>query len=477
MNLFNPQRIHIFLRQSRTFPLCRCGQETNIQRDKGIFTTKSMTVINKGHHIRSFQTHSSLDGPKKEGHIIDVPKVDHTAFCKIRTLEVNKTIFNMKKEATSLDKVVHWILKKNIKVPDVSLNTSQKVFRSPTNTFYKLNADNSQLRAGFFTPDDDDQVSKNIDKLKKAFSIQNDDNEFLKELFARTDDKHYKVKVNIVGHFLAQGLKAPRLASEVFNRAKTLFADAKGTFTQDEVKIIEMFMKKEAKSHPRPFVELSNRLGRSYKSVREYYLNTLKHKGKLKGGRFSLEENKKILETILSNNINALDSYVIDKGILENLSEVLQRKPRNISTHWICELQPILTRYEANVLDVDFRHVLINYCVDNGIIYNQDADWSSIIQEPMFKGTTKPYLAKMYANVKVCARQCNPKLTRLELTSETLQKYLNTHARTQSSREGRQEIDDLISFYNEFATKQREETKIYEKKIHRLLKQKTIDLI
>ena len=190
-----------------------------------------------------------------------------------------------------------------------------------------------------------------------------------------------------------------------------------------------------------------------------------------------MEENKKILETILSNNINALNSYVIDKGILENLSEVLQRKPRNISTHWICELQPILTRYEANVLDVDFRHILITYCVDNGIIYNQDADWSSIIQEPMFKGTTKPYLAKIYANVKVCAQQCNPKLTRVELTSETLQKYLNTHARTQSSREGRQEIDDLISFYNELATKQREETKIYEKKIHRLLEQKTIDLI
>ena len=190
-----------------------------------------------------------------------------------------------------------------------------------------------------------------------------------------------------------------------------------------------------------------------------------------------MEENKKILETILSNNINALDSYVIDKGTLENLSEVLQRKPRNILTHWICELQPILTRYEANVLDVDFRRILINYCVDNGIIYNQDADWSSIIQEQVFKGTTKPFLAKTYANLKVCARQCNPELKKIQLTSETLKKYLSAHARTQSSRKGRQEIDDLISFYNELTAKQREETKIYEKKIHRLLQQKTIDLI
>ena len=390
-------------------------------------------------NTRSFQTCLSCQAPKKER-----KDADDLVFVKIRTLELNKMIFKMKEDNTALDKVVNWILRKNIRVPVTSLNSSQKFPVSDTGRFKTLREDNPQLKAGFFTPEEDEQVFNNLLKVKEAFSVQNDD-PFMKELFTKVDDERSRGKVNIVGHFLAQGLRNPRLGSEVFNRAKTLFVDVKGSFTDEEEDIVEKFMIEEAGDYSHPYTELASRLGRSSNVVREFYLEYLMHKEKTTDGRFSMSENMIILEAIFNHNKNGANLSKVDNEILEKLSEVLKRKPRSIQKHWSCALQPILTRYEAGVLDVDFRHVLINYCVEKKIVYSQDADWSLISKEPMFKGTTPGYLSTVYRSLKLSTKQNNKKLTKAQLTSEALQNFLNNHGK---SRRIRQDVDELLSFYH-----------------------------
>ena len=390
-------------------------------------------------NTRSFQTCPSFQAPKKER-----KDADDLVFVKIRTLELNKMIFKMKEDNTALDKVVNWILRKNIRVPVTSLNSSQKFPVSDTGRFKTLREDNPQLKAGFFTPEEDEQVFNNLLKVKEAFSVQNDD-PFMKELFTKVDDERSRGKVNIVGHFLAQGLRNPRLGSEVFNRAKTLFVDVKGSFTDEEEDIVEKFMIEEAGDYSHPYTELASRLGRSSNVVREFYLEYLMHKEKTTDGRFSMSENMIILEAIFNHNKNGANLSKVDNEILEKLSEVLKRKPRSIQKHWSCALQPILTRYEAGVLDVDFRHVLINYCVEKKIVYSQDADWSLISKEPMFKGTTPGYLSTVYRSLKLSTKQNNKKLTKAQLTSEALQNFLNNHGK---SRRIRQDVDELLSFYH-----------------------------
>ena len=78
--------------------------------------------------------------------------------------------------------------------------------------------------------------------------------------------------------------------------------------------------------------------------------------------------------------------------VWKQLGDDLNRRPCNIYYHWKLYIHPTLVRYESGVLDVDFKEPLINYLVDNNIVYAQEADWDEIVKNPMFYGTTSFYL-------------------------------------------------------------------------------------
>ena len=45
-----------------------------------------------------------------------------------------------------------------------------------------------------------------------------------------------------------------------------------------------------------------------------------------------------------------------------------------------------LIRQFAGVLDVDFKPILIDYMVENGLKFAQDVDWKALIKLPEFRG-------------------------------------------------------------------------------------------
>ena len=45
-----------------------------------------------------------------------------------------------------------------------------------------------------------------------------------------------------------------------------------------------------------------------------------------------------------------------------------------------------LIRQFAGVLDVDFKPILIDYMVENGLKFAQDVDWKALTKLPQFRG-------------------------------------------------------------------------------------------
>ena len=86
--------------------------------------------------------------------------------------------------------------------------------------------------------------------------------------------------------------------------------------------------------------------------------------------------------------------------IWAQLANDLNRIDVRVFYHWLFVLQPFLRRYEAGVLDVDFRIPLLEYCIKNDIKYPQNANWVEISKEPEFAGTTPSYLSKIYLNIR-----------------------------------------------------------------------------
>jgi len=102
-------------------------------------------------------------------------------------------------------------------------------------------------------------------------------------------------------------------------------------------------------------------------------------------------------------------------------------------------------RYEAGVLDVDFKETLINYMVDNNIMFGQEANWDEIVNNPLFHGTIPTYLCRTYGVVKANAIRKYPNISKNEVTSVVMQKYLQE--RKIQKPLNRTDVDDLISSY------------------------------
>ena len=102
-------------------------------------------------------------------------------------------------------------------------------------------------------------------------------------------------------------------------------------------------------------------------------------------------------------------------------------------------------RYEAGVLDVDFKETLINYMVDNNIMFAQEANWDEIANNPLFHGTTPSYLRRTYNIVQQSAGNKYPNIPKSEMTSVIMHKYLQE--RKIQKPWNRKDVDDLISSY------------------------------
>ena len=117
----------------------------------------------------------------------------------------------------------------------------------------------------------------------------------------------------------------------------------------------------------------------------------------------------------------------ITSEIWVQLANSLNRPYVLVFDHWSVRLQPILRRYEAGVLDMDFRIPLIEYCIINAIKYPQNANWGEISKEPEFVGTTPYYLSKIYSCIRTDAKNSIYKgRADHEVTTKEMLEYLKT---------------------------------------------------
>ena len=117
----------------------------------------------------------------------------------------------------------------------------------------------------------------------------------------------------------------------------------------------------------------------------------------------------------------------ITSEVWVQLANSLNRPYVLVFDHWSHRLQPILRRYEAGVLDMDFRIPLLEYCIINDIKYTQNANWVKISEEPEFVGTTPDYLSKIYRSIRNEAKRSIYKgRADHEVTTKALLEYQKT---------------------------------------------------
>jgi hypothetical protein len=240
----------------------------------------------------------------------------------------------------------------------------------------------------------------------------------VEELFKNTSkDKDLGKKRNIIGYFLSQGLTNIRLATEVYQRARTVRCAKKGDFTKKEDEAILQFVEKEGEQWTR----LAIMLGRAnYQTVSARYEMLIND---WKNGDFTAMEDELILREVFAVDSDILVDGKITQDDWNKIAEKLQRRPNNVRGRWRFQLEPILQRYQAGTLHKDVKDVMINHLLENNMNYGQEVDWKELAKLSKFAGTTSSYLSKMYSLLRQHTGQKYPELSEVQLNTEAIRRY------------------------------------------------------
>ena len=240
----------------------------------------------------------------------------------------------------------------------------------------------TEMKIGKFNPKDDETIKINMESLLKGVKLSKHEDEVLNQILSLSvEDDHLK-KLNVIGLWLSQGLEDIRLPCDVAHRARRLYTSSRNKeFTEEEDEMIMTFMETEGADTRQPWAHLSAKLRRSAQTIESHFRNALQHENKRKVGKFSAAEDELIMKAVFKSDENALDLdnvLGVSHNVWNVLGEKLNRRPKNIYSHWGTFIQPHLVRYNAGVHEDDIMDKLVDYCVNNGIKFRQDADWAAI---------------------------------------------------------------------------------------------------
>lgn len=250
---------------------------------------------------------------------------------------------------------------------------------------------------------------------------------FLENLFSPSEEKLHKEKINIVGNYLGQGLKDPRLPCEIFGRASKLISQDSGQkiiFTEEDDQIILDYMKNNSKTDKTPFVSLSKLLGYPAGTIHVRNKRVLQQRDKTKKGVYTEEESMEIMNGVFQDNKDALNHcYSPSDPVWEKIGRKLNRNPFGIFHHWEAVIRSILLSHENGKENVDFRPILIDYFIEKGIRFRNETNWSDVIEDERFKGTTPLHLQRQYCNMVGQVKRKDPNIGDGEITSEVLKSW------------------------------------------------------
>jgi len=358
-------------------------------------------------------------------------------FCQLGDIEKLK---NLEKELTtnsSQEKICKIILKQDIRVPN--LFGFFKITNFSNSSHLKCNIPEN-VSLGRFNAEEDNAIMRNMEKLSKLTKEKS----YSEILLMNKGDEFLHTKMEIIGSYLSQGIQKIRLPQEVFIRARSLFLLSRGALTEKEKRIIEEHL--NSCENFRAWTSLAEKLNRDVNTIKRYAMNHLRNKGKPKRGRFTIEESKTIMKAVFKTNGNALsnsDDVTETANIWDELAKELNRPPRILYFHWRNFIQPLLTRYEAGVLDVDFKTPLLEYCIKYDIQYPQNANWKEITRSPEFFGTTARYLSLVYNHIRRNTRAFY-KLGEKEVTTKVMLEYRkNVNSKPKPNKKEK----DILDYY------------------------------
>eukprot|EP00090_Calanus_glacialis_P045819 TRINITY_DN8740_c0_g1_i4.p1 TRINITY_DN8740_c0_g1~~TRINITY_DN8740_c0_g1_i4.p1 ORF type:complete len:467 (-),score=130.41 TRINITY_DN8740_c0_g1_i4:29-1429(-) len=329
------------------------------------------------------------------------------------------------------DRMVGHILAKNIKVFKLSLENNVVVSKeglgyiSITVLHLPKNL-NTQVKTGRYSAEEDSIIKLNWEKLTKDLELTEED--AVEELFKNTsNDKDLCKKRNIIGYFLSQGLTNVRLATEVYQRARTVRCAKKGDFTKEEDEAILQFVEKEGEQWTRLAIMLGRASNETVSGRYDILINDYKH------GDYTAMEDELILREVFAVDSDILVDGKITQDDWNKIAEKLQRRPDNVRRHWQLQLEPILKRYQAGTLHKDVKDVMINHLLEHNMNYAQEVDWKELAKLSKFAGTTSSYLSNMYSTLRSNTGRKYPELSEVQLNTEAIRRFrANTNTRSTS---------------------------------------------
>ena len=292
---------------------------------------------------------------------------------------------------SEVDKVVKFILDKNIMVRNVSILLA-RYSSHRGKEFYESIRNFINLKIGRFTPGkfgEDAILLKWWAELVSSVPI-NDTKKIIKELSnIYTEGKGVSMKLkggkrNVVGCFLGQGLSEIRHAADIFHHTfKLLNPTVSGRFSKEEDEIILKEVEKTGACFEtwKQLCEMLNRI--SLKSISRRY-NCLTVEKNFHMGRWTLAEDSIFLETLFCGkrnvNVDEIQSLQFSSPLFDSLVEILNRPKPNIMERWRICIKPILLAHHYGTLHFPWHLDYFKYLVKMKIVAPQQISFPEVVK-------------------------------------------------------------------------------------------------
>ncbi len=349
---------------------------------------------------------------------------------------------------SEVDKVVKYILDKNIPIRNVNIQLSH-IGSSRNRHFYRNIRGLTSLKVGRYTKGkfgEDACLLKRWDELVRDVPIK-DPQSFITELshIEPREKKHKGVKRNVVGCYLGQDLKDVRHAADVFRRTRILLnLKTIGRFSKEEDKIILREVEKLG-----PGLKTWNQIGvllgrtRIQSISRRYQLLTAKKP--MAFGRWTQSEDEVLLENLFGGKkgagVDEIKSVRFNDFVLDLVADELGRLKVNVWLHWNKYLKPILLAYHYGTLHKLWRLDFLRYLVEKKVTGRQSMNYSEIAT--LFPEQTPDSL---HGALDVFSRKYEVEEQPLY---QIIQKYLPTYRDLQGSDRMTNFREEIVRIYDE----------------------------
>ena len=171
-------------------------------------------------------------------------------------------------------------------------------------------------------------------------------------------------------------------------------------------------------------------------------------------GKYTSKEDREIMETIFEEKKNALHHHTAySDPVWDKLGSKLNRRPHSLYIHWEGVIRPRILMHQNGVDHLDFRPILVDYFIEKDILFRNETkcNWSEIVKDKRFKGTTANYLSIIYRNLVRKVKITNPGIEYDDITSELVRQYLDSRSKNrQNVKQHKSIIQDYLTIKNSF---------------------------